>query len=335
VHNYLLIFGIIAAAIIGFFYFKTGAITIPSIPQNISNHGAEVTPMSGVYEVSLPALARKEFNGRDLKLGIVEFENEKYTRYHITYKSGDLTISGIMNVPKGSGPFPILILNHGYIDPEIYTIGRGLKREQDYLARQGFIVLHPDYRNHAQSDSDPNVELNLRLGYIEDSINAVLAIQNSNLPYVDREKIGMMGHSMGGGVTQGVLVIKPDLVDAAVLYAPVSSDYRDNFRRWLVTRTEVADKITKSYGSPESNSKFWDGISPRTYFDQVNAPVEIHHGTSDSSVPYEWSVRLEKELKDKDKQATLYTYEGEEHEFGPQWQLFMERTAKFFKLNLK
>jgi hypothetical protein len=28
-----------------------------------------------------------------------------------------------------------VILNHGYIDPAIYTNGRGLKREQDYLAR--------------------------------------------------------------------------------------------------------------------------------------------------------------------------------------------------------
>lgn len=40
-----------------------------------------------------------------------------------------------MNIPKGDGSYPLVILNHGHIDTDIYTLGRGLKREQDYLAR--------------------------------------------------------------------------------------------------------------------------------------------------------------------------------------------------------
>jgi hypothetical protein len=46
-------------------------------------------------------------------------------------------------------------------------------REQDYLAQRGYVVLHTDYRNHAQSSDDPRSELDLRLGYSEDVINAV------------------------------------------------------------------------------------------------------------------------------------------------------------------
>src|SRR5687767_10588642 len=71
-------------------------------------------------QVSIPALSAKEPEGTDLTLGAVQSEQVLYTRHYITYKSGDLKISGIMNVPKGDGPFPILILNHGYIDPIIY-----------------------------------------------------------------------------------------------------------------------------------------------------------------------------------------------------------------------
>src|SRR3989338_4121372 len=95
-----------------------------------------------MHPVSIPALMKKEFDGRELKLVRILDENEVYTRHYITYKSGDLTISGILNIPKGQGPFPLLVLNHGYIDPEIYTNGRGLKREQDYLARHGYAVIH-------------------------------------------------------------------------------------------------------------------------------------------------------------------------------------------------
>ena len=52
-------------------------------------------------------------------------DNSVYIRYQISYKSDELEISGIMNVPKGNGPFPVIITNHGFIDPRIYTLGRG------------------------------------------------------------------------------------------------------------------------------------------------------------------------------------------------------------------
>src|SRR3989339_1743249 len=146
----------------------------------------------------------KSLVGRDLKLGRVLARNAKYTRYYITYYSNDLKISGIMNVPSGKGPFPVLILNHGYINPKIYTNGRGLKREQDYLVRRGYVVIHPDYRNHADSDKDSSQHLSLRLGYTEDVINAVYAVRESGFTFFDKENIGMLGHSMGGGITTNI-----------------------------------------------------------------------------------------------------------------------------------
>src|SRR4029450_2557058 len=102
--------------------------------------------------------------------------------------------------------FPAPHLTNGYIDPDVYTNGRGLRREQDYLARHGYVVLHTDYRNHAQSDADPNDERNLRVGYTEDVVNAVLALRTSGLPAVDPNRIGLLGRSVGGGVTYNVLV---------------------------------------------------------------------------------------------------------------------------------
>lgn len=287
------------------------------------------------HAVSLPALMQKEFDGRDLKLGEVLAENAIYTRYYISYKSGELTISGIMNIPKGSGPFPVLILNHGYIDPKIYTNGRGLKREQDYLARQGFIVLHPDYRNHAQSDKDPEADVNFRLGYVEDVINVVYAIKNSSLLMIDKNNIGMLGHSMGGGVTLNILVTQPELVKAAVLFAPVSGDNRDNFKRWTKTRPETAAKVIEKYGEPASDPEFWDNVSSRTFLENITAPILLHHGTADKDVPVEWSNRLAEELKEKNKSVDYRVYEGQPHEFTSDWPAVMKSTAEFFTKHLK
>jgi dipeptidyl aminopeptidase/acylaminoacyl peptidase len=243
-----------------------------------------------------------------------------------------------MNVPAGRGPFPVLILNHGYIDPDVYTTGRGLAREQDYLARRGYVVLHVDYRNHAQSDDDPNFELGLRLGYTEDVVNAVYAVKESSLPYLDGDRVGMLGRSMGGGVTFNALVVQPDLVRAAVVYAPVSSDVVDNFDRWIRRMGErrvLAQRIAARYGSPEENPEFWRNVSPRTFFDRISVPLVMHHGTDDESVPLPWSHETVAALQQVGKSVRLYVYEGEHHAFGPQWAESMRRTVRFLDRYVK
>ncbi|MGH8826857.1 MAG: alpha/beta hydrolase family protein, partial [Jiangellaceae bacterium] len=260
--------------------------------------------------------------------------NDRYTRYFITYLSAGLTISGIMNVPVGDGPFPVLVLNHGYIDPDVYTNGRGLRREQDYLARRGYAVLHTDYRGHAQSDDDPNTELELRLGYTEDVVNAVLALKSSGLPYLDGQRIGLLGRSMGGGITYNALVARPGLVDAAVVYAPVSSNTADNFNRWTREDTALAAQVVAAYGSPEENPEFWQAVSPATYFDRISEPILIHHGTADESCPIAWSVATVSALKALGKDAELLTYEGEPHAFEAAWADSMATTLAFFERHL-
>jgi dipeptidyl aminopeptidase/acylaminoacyl peptidase len=283
----------------------------------------------------------KKYDGRDLRLGRVLARTGSYTRYAVTYGSGNLRISGVLNVPRGNGPHPVLILAHGYIDPDIYVTGQGLRREQDYLAREGYAVLHVDYRNHAGSTDDPRNEADMRLGYTEDVINAVLAVKSSTLPTLrtlDRARIGLLGRSMGGGVVYNVLVAQPGLVDAAVAYAPVSSDAVDNFNRWIrrdPSRTGIAARIVAEHGTPEAKPAFWRGVSARTHFDRITEPLLIHHGTNDESCPYPWSVETLQLLKQAGKDAQLLTYQGEQHAFGPQWPASMRRTVAFFEARLR
>jgi len=281
--------------------------------------------------VSLQALMQKKYDGRNLQVGRVLNRTDEYTRYFVTYLSGRLRISGILNVPTGPGPFPALVLNHGHIDVEIYTNGRGLTREQDYLARAGYIVLHTDYRNHAQSSDDPRHESDMRMGYTEDVINAVYALRSSRLP-VAKDRIGMLGRSMGGGITYNALVAQPGLVKAAVVFAPVSSDAVDNFDRWIRRDSGnrgLSANIINAYGAPESNPAFWRNVSAVNFFDRVTEPVLIHHGTNDDSCPIAWSRETLAALKNAGRNATMYTYPGEQHAFGPDWPLSMRRTLAF------
>jgi predicted acyl esterase len=96
-------------------------------------------------------LINKKYDGRNLKLGRMLGDYGAYKRYLITTYRGDgLTISGVMNVPNGKGPFPGAqprLHRSRYLLPK--------PREHDYLARHGYVVLHTDYRGHASSDNDP------------------------------------------------------------------------------------------------------------------------------------------------------------------------------------
>jgi dipeptidyl aminopeptidase/acylaminoacyl peptidase len=243
-----------------------------------------------------------------------------------------------MNVPTGKGPFPVLVLNHGYIDPDIYVAGQGFAREQDYLARRGFVVLHIDYRNHAGSDNDPDADYKLRLGYAVDAINAVKAVKSSKLSFLDKDRVGMMGRSMGGNVTMNALVAQPDLVDAAVLYATTSSLAAENWRQFNRDGDDQGTnrRIARTYGLPEDNPDFWLAASPRPYLGRITSPVLLHHGTRDDTCPPRWAKSVTRALKTAGKDVTLRWYSGQGHRMeGAAFARSIERTADFFAANLK
>lgn len=315
-----------------------GGTPVAHAPQDAAVSSAPSSaPLERVTpELSIESFAGMRLEGTGLTLLHVLAENSSYTRYEIRYRSNGLAISGIMNVPKGDGPFPLVVLNHGYIDPAVYTIGRGLKREQDYLARRGFAVLHTDYRGHGASDPSPDVRETYDAGleYAMDSANAVAAVRADPPPGVDASTVGMLGHSMGGGVTMNVLAAYPDLADAAVLYAPVNADAWENFARWRAERDDK-DRTVETLGTRETNPAAWDALSSKTYLDRIEAPVLLFQGTADKDVPPAWSDGLDESLSAAGVGHDYVSYPGEGHEFGPRWDDFMEKTADFFDRELR
>lgn len=287
--------------------------------------------------VSLPALMRTEVVGADLRLGRVLDRTSAYTRYAVTYRADALTITGVMNVPKGSGPFPVVVLLHGHIDEDVYVTGQGFRREQDSLARNGYVAFHVDYRNHAGSSKDPRNDVDLRLGYAEDAIAAVEAVKASRLPFLDGERIGLIGRSMGGGVAFNTLVARPGLVDAAITWASVSTNAVDNYQRWIRFadgRRQLATAIEAEHGSPEKNPAFWKGVSSRTYADRITTPVLMHQGVVDDTCPVAWARATVAALREADVDLTYYEYAGENHYMYDAWSLSMRRTLAFLKAHL-
>ena len=262
-----------------------------STPSTTTSPPATTTAPSPTATPAPPlspeTLFAKTYDGRNLQQVREIGSTAAYQQYFATFDGDGLTISGRLLVPRGNGPFPAVVLAHGYADPAVYDNTSQMSRERDYLARQGYVTLLVDYRNHAQSSKDPNADATLRLGYAADVINAAKALQQD--PRVKPDRIALMGRSMGGGVTYTALVAAPGLFKAGIAYAPVSSDSVDNFEKWTRPDRATTQRVVAVLGEPAANPDAWAKASPRTYFDRITEPVMIHQGTADLSCPIVWA----------------------------------------------
>ena len=279
------------------------------------------------HEYYIDTLRGQTLRGNNFSVGEKLETKSGYDKFAISYTSGDLTISGVMNVPRGTAPkggFPVLILNHGLIPPPIYTTGRGSKREQDFFANHGYITIHPDYRGLASSSPNAAVHHDFYVGYSQDVIALLDAIERSLLPFMDTTRIGMWGHSMGGGITARVMVLRPE-VKAFVLFAPISADVEDNF--YELTSEEI-QWLHDTYGA--RGDPIYRKMSPIEYFGDVSSPVQIHHGAGDTAVPASFSEKMYQTLKTDKKTVEYFVYPGEKHEFINDWPLAAARALQFF-----
>ncbi|MDP3779263.1 MAG: alpha/beta fold hydrolase [bacterium] len=279
------------------------------------------------HEYFMDTLGSRVLQGNNFQVRDIISASDHYNKYAITYTSGDLTISGVMNVPKDAPPasgFPVLILNHGLIAPPLYTTGRGSRREQDFFASNGYITIHPDYRGHASSSPNTAVHHDFYVSYTEDVLALLDAIERSAPPYMDEDRIGMWGHSMGGGIAARIMALRSD-VKAFVLFAPVSADVEDNF--FELTSEEIA-WLHDMYGP--AGDPIYRKMSPIEYFGEVSAPVQIHHGDADTAVPLLFSQKIYDALRQNGKKAEFFIYPGEKHELVNEWQLAANRALQFF-----
>ncbi len=69
-----------------------------------------VSPSDPPHPQSLPALFDEDIDGGDLARGRSLGDFGEFSSWEVTFRSGKLTISGVLNVPDGEGPFPAVVI---------------------------------------------------------------------------------------------------------------------------------------------------------------------------------------------------------------------------------
>ncbi len=124
----------------------------------------------------------------------------------VVYSRGDYTLSGQLCRPKGKGPFPTVIFNHGGLGNRI---GGAPSATCAALAKAGYVGFSPIRRATRPL-----------FGHQED-VNAAIDFIKSQ-PYVNRSRIGVMGFSRGAMLTYQAVARRNDIKAAVVMAVAVN-----------------------------------------------------------------------------------------------------------------
>ena len=128
-------------------------------------------------------------------------------------------------------------------------------------------------------------------------------------PFVDDSKIGCVGASYGGFMTQ-YLQTQTNIFAAAVSHAgisSISSYWGEGY--WGYAYSSAASANSYPWNNPDLYVK----QSPLFNADKINTPLLLLHGTVDTNVPIGESIQMYNALKILGKEVQLVTVEGENH----------------------
>lgn len=226
--------------------------------------------------------------------------------------SDDQKLQGLLYKPAGFDPakkYPLMVYFyernsdnlHRYYAP---SAGRSIINFSFYVSR-GYLVFVPDI---PYTTGEPG----------QSAANAILPGVESLVEkgFVDKEKIGMQGHSWGGYQT-AYLVTQTDMFACAESGAPVSnmtSAYGGI--RWSsgMSRMFQYERTQSRIGADlwSARDKYIRN-SPVFFADKVNTPLLILHNDEDGAVPWYQGIEMFVALRRLEKPAWMLNYNGNPH----------------------
>ncbi|ADY53571.1 alpha/beta hydrolase fold protein [Pseudopedobacter saltans DSM 12145] len=148
-------------------------------------------------------------------------DSSKYKASFINIKSGNFDLPGMLTLPKSGEKFPLVIFVHGSGPSDMdETVGqhKPFKDLAEGLAMQGIASIRYVKRTMLYGQSFVNKSYTLK-EEVEDDLQKALEYAQS-LPEIDKSKIYIFGHSLGGMVAPRFASQHPELKGIILAAAP-------------------------------------------------------------------------------------------------------------------
>lgn len=230
----------------------------------------------------------------------------------VHWRSDDgVDLKGYLVKPDGFDPnkkYPMMVYFyekssnrvHSFVSPTI-----GTSPNAAYYVSNGYLWFVPDivYRDGYPGESCEKC--------VVSGVQSLIA-----KGFVDRDAIGVAGHSWGGYQTAH-LITRTDIFAAAESGAPVVNMFSAyGGIRWGsgMSRQFQYEKTQSRIGGTiwERPMQYWEN-SPLFHLDKANTPVLILHNDKDGAVPWYQGIEFFVAMRRLGKEAYLANYNGEDH----------------------
>lgn len=263
-------------------------------PPQVSLHGPTGERISWLHENQLngdhPLAPYQQF-WANTEFGQLKAEDGQDLYYQITKPSQF----------ADNKRYPAIVMVYGGPRAQRVTNSWGNYFSQ-YLAQQGYVVFQLDNRGSGNRGNRFEAGIYRQLSNLEVADQRRGAEFLHSLPFVDKQRIGVFGHSYGGYLALHLILRADDLFSAAVAGAPVTD--------WSLYDTHYTERYL---GTPQDNPEGYRTSSVLTYAENLAKPLLIYHGMADDNVLYTHTAKLSYALQQAMLPFELMAYPGKQH----------------------
>lgn len=215
--------------------------------------------------------------------------------FTIRYK--ELSLAASIHYPSAElsaieQKMPLVIICHGFVGSRLGVDRLFVNAARD-LAKSGYLVVRFDYAGCGESEGM----------YGENGLDSMIDQTRSILDYglsldcVDPLRVTLIGHSLGGAAAL-LTAAKDKRVKSLVLWSPALHPFNDIVR--IVGRDRYDDVIKNGhadYLGYRLQPEFFETLQQHQPFQaamKFRGDVFIAHGTSDDTIPADYSFLIEK-----------------------------------------
>jgi dipeptidyl aminopeptidase/acylaminoacyl peptidase len=232
----------------------------------------------------------------DASRGVMEF---KKVSYHSSV--GDLEIPAYLFQPlklRGARGHAAMVWVHGGVHGD-WSIGMfPFVRE---AVERGYVVICPEYRGSTGYGEHHYLEIDYGGYEVDDVMTAVEYLKT--LPYVDTDRLGIMGWSHGGYITLFSVFRDQTPFKAAAAIVPVTNlVFRLSYKGPTYQRDFSTQK--RIQGLPFEKRDLYIERSPLYYVDKLHVPLLVHVATNDTDVNFVEDQQLVDALRSRKADLT-------------------------------
>jgi dipeptidyl aminopeptidase/acylaminoacyl peptidase len=242
----------------------------------VSNRPADLP--KGNYEQQLAQKRRTDSIFTARSAGVMEFRK-------VTYPSrvDGMTIPAYVFAPlqkRGTGGHPAMVWVHGGVHGDMDELYLPFIRE---AVQRGYVIVTPDYRGSTGHGKAHYEAIDYGGKEIDDVISAVDFLKT--LPYVDMNRLGLMGWSHGGFITAHTLFRDDNPFKAGAAIVPVTNlVFRLSYKGPGYQRSYAAEEGIQ--GLPFEKREEYIRRSPVFHASNLKVPILVHVATNDEDVNF-------------------------------------------------